>query len=68
VRDNLVPFGVPANTDPEYRDFRAGDVRHSLADTQKVRSLLGYEPTHDVSEGIKLTTNWYVRNLKANVK
>jgi len=68
VRHNLVPLGVPANTEPEYRDFRAGDVRHSLADTQKIRSLLGFEPTHDVAEGIKLTINWYVRNLKANVK
>jgi UDP-N-acetylglucosamine 4-epimerase len=67
LRDNLVAFGVTANTDLEYRDFRAGDVRHSLADTQKARSLLGYEPSHDVAEGIKLTINWYVRNLKANV-
>ncbi len=60
VRDNLVPFGVPAGTEPEYRDFRAGDVRHSLADTSKAQRLLGYEPTHRIADGIRSATRWYV--------
>ena len=60
VRDNLVPFGVPASTEPEYRDFRAGDVRHSLADTSKAQRLLGYEPTHRIADGIQSATRWYV--------
>ncbi len=59
VRDNLVPFGVPANTEPEYRDFRAGDVRHSLADTRKAQRLLGYEPTHRIAQGISIAIPWY---------
>lgn len=67
VRDNLVPFGVSANTEPEYRDFRAGDVRHSLADTGKARLLLGYEPTHRIAEGIKSAIPWYVSLFK-NIK
>jgi UDP-N-acetylglucosamine 4-epimerase len=62
VRDNLVPFGVPANTEPEYRDFRAGDVRHSLADVSKAHRLLGYEPTHRIADGIQAATRWYVEN------
>ena len=62
VRDNLVPFGVSANTGPEYRDFRAGDVRHSLADTSKAQRLLGYEPTHRIADGIQSATRWYVDN------
>src|SRR5512137_1376929 len=32
------------NARPVYRDFRAGDVRHSLADVGLARTLLGYEP------------------------
>lgn len=60
VRDNLVPFGVRANAEPEYRDFRAGDVRHSLADTSKAQRLLGYEPTHRIADGIQSATRWYV--------
>lgn len=44
----------------EYRDFRAGDVRHSLADVSKARELLGYEPSHRVGEGMEEALNWYV--------
>ena len=64
VRDNLVQFGVKQATLPEYRDFRDGDVRHSLADTSKAKRLLGYEPTHKIANGIKAATNWYVQNQK----
>jgi UDP-N-acetylglucosamine 4-epimerase len=48
---------------PVYRDFRAGDVRHSLADISKARNLLGYEPTHRVHEGLQEAMQWYVSNL-----
>jgi len=46
---------------PVYRDFRAGDVRHSLADISKARRLLGYAPTHRSQEGLELAMDWYVR-------
>lgn len=45
---------------PAYRDFRAGDVRHSLADISKARRLLGYQPTHTVNEGLAEALDWYV--------
>ncbi len=45
----------------EYRDFRAGDVRHSLADVAKAHRLLGYVPTHNVREGLRLSMPWYVQ-------
>ena len=48
---------------PKYGPFRAGDVRHSLADISKARRLLGYEPTHRVGEGLKLAMRWYVANV-----
>lgn len=43
-----------------YRNFRAGDVRHSQADITKARTYLGYEPTHDVAAGLAQTMDWYV--------
>lgn len=46
-----------------YRDFRAGDVRHSLADITRAKTLLGYEPTHDVRSGLRLAGDWYAANL-----
>lgn len=48
-----------------HRDFRAGDVRHSLADISKARSLLGYEPTHRAAEGIQLAVSWYANTFSA---
>ncbi|BAN35162.1 nucleoside-diphosphate-sugar epimerase [Sulfuricella denitrificans skB26] len=48
---------------PTYRDFRAGDVRHSLADISKAQNLLGYAPTHRIDEGLKEAMDWYVRDL-----
>ncbi|MDA8127926.1 MAG: SDR family oxidoreductase [Betaproteobacteria bacterium] len=48
---------------PVYRDFRAGDVRHSLADISKARARLGYEPTHRIGEGLAEAMDWYVQDL-----
>jgi UDP-N-acetylglucosamine 4-epimerase len=48
---------------PHYREFRDGDVRHSLADISKARNLLAYSPTHRVSEGLKEAMGWYIKNL-----
>jgi UDP-N-acetylglucosamine 4-epimerase len=60
VRENLVPFGVSASTDPVYRELRAGDVRHSKADISKAKRLLGYSPEFSISKGINLVMPWYV--------
>jgi len=43
--------------------FRAGDVRHSLADVDKAKQLLGYSPTHSVRAGMLQAIDWYVRNI-----
>lgn len=43
-----------------YRDFRRGDVRHSLADIDKARRLLGYQPTHSVRQGLREAMGWYL--------
>lgn len=44
---------------PEYRGFRAGDVRHSQADVSKAETLLGYAPSHKIAEGIDEAMPWY---------
>lgn len=48
---------------PHYREFRAGDVRFSRADISKLRRLLGFEPTHDVRQGLERAIDWYVAQL-----
>lgn len=44
---------------PVYRDFRAGDVRHSLADISKAKTLLGYLPEYSVRDGLRKAARWY---------
>lgn len=52
-----------AATSATYRDFRAGDVRHSLADVSKAQRLLGYLPTHRIAEGMEEAMAWYVEDI-----
>jgi UDP-N-acetylglucosamine 4-epimerase len=61
----LLTEGRPelAGVSAVYRDFRAGDVRHSLADISKAKGLLGYMPTHRISEGMEEAMGWYVRDI-----
>ena len=49
--------------EPTHRDFRAGDVRHSLADIGKAKKLLGYQPTHRINDGLDEAMDWYVSSL-----
>jgi nucleoside-diphosphate-sugar epimerase len=45
-----------------YEPLRVGDVRHSLADISLARSLLGYEPTVELEEGLRLTFDWWQKS------
>jgi len=49
---------------PTYGDFRAGDVRHSLADVGKARRLLGYESAYRLEHGLAEALEWYEANLE----
>ncbi|MCU7551281.1 SDR family oxidoreductase [Chitinophagaceae bacterium LB-8] len=44
---------------PVYGPERKGDVKHSLADISKAKTLLGYDPAISVKEGLKQTFEWY---------
>jgi UDP-N-acetylglucosamine 4-epimerase len=46
---------------PIYREFRAGDVRHSQAEVSKAAARLRYSPIYHVSKGLELAMPWYIR-------
>jgi len=50
--------------EPIYRDFRAGDIRHSNANIDKMKSLLGYEPTHTLESGLRESIAWYIQDIQ----
>jgi nucleoside-diphosphate-sugar epimerase len=45
-----------------YTAARAGDVKHSLADISRARSLLGFEPRVDLRTGLQLTIDWWAKS------
>jgi len=65
IREELAQY-LPSvrQREPILEDFRRGDIRHSLASIEKARQRLGYEPTHDVSAGLRETLKWYAERLK----
>lgn len=48
---------------PIYRDFRAGDIRHSNANINRAKNLLGYKPTHTLEDGLKESIQWYINDI-----
>lgn len=53
------------NAQPIYRDFRRGDIRHSLADIYKIQHSLDYDPSHRISDGLKDSMDWYYKNANS---
>lgn len=61
IRDQLREGGVAlVHPEPAYDDFREGDVRHSQANIDKARTLLGFAPDINAAQGLALTTRWFL--------
>jgi len=64
IRDRVCPaYPAAAEVEPVYRDFRVGDVLHSLADIGKARDLLGYAPKYSITQGLDEAAGWYLEHL-----
>lgn len=64
LTETLAKNSVNYTQAPIYRDFRAGDVRHSQADISKIQTLLGYAPQFNIAQGIEQAMPWYVQHLQ----
>ena len=47
---------------PKYEPERQGDIKHSLADIEKAKNLIGYEPIRNFRNGLMDTIQWYEVN------
>ncbi len=62
VRDCLVSCAIAVKQQtPSYRDFRNGDILHSLADIEKAKTLLGYNPHYSLRDGLVKAAKWYTK-------
>ena len=48
---------------PVYAPPRFGDIKHSLADVDLAKKVIGYEPFVSFEEGINKAIDWYKENL-----
>ena len=53
---------------PKYGPPRAGDVRHSMADTTAAVAELGHAPRFTIEEGLKRTLEWYRQAQAAHLQ
>lgn len=60
---DLIKTNLNSALVPDYKPERKGDIKNSLANINKSKQLLGYEPLVDLETGLKLTIDWYKSNL-----
>ncbi|KYZ85963.1 Vi polysaccharide biosynthesis protein VipB/TviC [Alcanivorax sp. KX64203] len=63
IKKALAQHGIIYDKEAGYRDFRVGDVRHSLAAVSKANEYLSYSPEYDIESGIIKAMPWYVREV-----
>ena len=63
IRETLGSNQVAYQREPNYQDFRPGDVRHSFANIDKAQQQLGYQPTHSIQQGLAEAMPWYIQFL-----
>jgi UDP-glucose 4-epimerase len=56
---------VGRKIDPIHEPPRAGDIKHSLADIDRARQVLGYTAPVSFEDGLAKTVDWYRAQLKS---
>lgn len=51
------------NIPPNFGPDRKGDIKHSNANIQKAKDMLGYAPEYDFARGLNEAIVWYKENL-----
>lgn len=54
----LARLGMPADQLTVSGDFRAGDIRHAMADIRRAREVLGWTPSTSVESGVAALVDW----------
>lgn len=64
LKEYLTEFDAEiAQIEATHGPNRAGDIPHSLANVDKAKQLLGYNPKFSMKEGLKEAVKWYWENI-----
>ncbi len=53
--NRIMGSNLPTEHEPE----REGDIKHSSADIQRIRKVLGFQPSVSLHDGLRSAVNWY---------
>jgi UDP-N-acetylglucosamine 4-epimerase len=56
--------GKSNGTPPLYKEFRVGDIRHSLASLERISDALSYQPLVSLRDGLTPTVKYYLGRSK----
>lgn len=59
----LLANKLKKDLEPIFGLDRVGDIKHSNADINKAKEMLGYDPQYNFEEGINLAIDWYKKYL-----
>jgi UDP-glucose 4-epimerase len=64
VKEVIALLGEVSGERPDvlYREFRAGEVRHTWCKVDLARSAIGYDPHITLKEGLRDTWHWFLAN------
>lgn len=60
---NILNKSLDKNIKVNFGPERKGDIKHSNANIDKAKKLLGYSPDYNFEDGLNLTIEWYKKNL-----
>lgn len=64
IKEILAENCIFYHKSPIFQNFRAGDVKHTLASIEKIKQHLGYEPKVDFKENLSKVMPWYLQQFK----
>jgi nucleoside-diphosphate-sugar epimerase len=56
---SMIAETLGTTTNPILEPGRPGEVRHSLAEVERMESVLGFRPPVDLRRGLELAADWY---------
>lgn len=65
--DTLKRLTGKTDVEAEYKETRAGDVKHSLADNTRAKAMLNYQTLVGLEEGLQLTIDWWKQSRYATL-
>ena len=63
----LISIFLDKKTKVNYGPERKGDIKNSLADIEKTKKILKYNPKYSIKDGLEKTVEWYIKNLNLKI-